>query len=167
MNTVESNVMELACFEVSEHGRLISANKRFCRLFGFSESEIPWHYVTDLCRYVQDWENYKNTADQNSFVIRMKNRKGRSFNCDVVRETILKPNGEIVDRNMVRRKGEAAGALEIVQTSSLSVVFLGRCGGCGEHIRVRTAAETHMRMLCDNCAAAAFPEAYRVREGQM
>lgn len=167
MNTVESNVMDFACFEVSEHGRLISANKRFCRLFGFCESEIPWHYVTDLCRYVQDWENYKNTADQNCFVIRMKNRKGRSFNCDVVRETIQKPNGEIVYRNMVRRKGDADAAFGDIQTTSLSVVFLGRCGSCGEHIRVRTAAETHLRMLCDTCAAAVYPEAYHVREGQM
>ncbi len=165
MNAVESNVMELACFEVSEHGRLISANKRFCRLFGFSESEIPWHYVTDLYRHVQDWENFKNAVDQNSFVIRMKNRKGRSFNCDVIRETIQKANGEIVYRNVVRRKDDSAIALENVQTKSLSVVFLGRCGGCGERIRVATAAETHMRMLCDACAAVAYPEAYHVREG--
>jgi len=167
MNTVETNVMEMACFEVSEHGRLISANKRFCRLFGFEESEIPWHYVTDLYRHVQDWEAFKNATDKNSFVIRMKNRKGRSFNCDVIRETIQKPTGEIVFRNIVRRKGEAACAMDVAPLKSSAVVFLCRCAHCGEHIRVATAAETHLRMLCDKCAVQAYPEAYHVREGQM
>lgn len=167
MSVLETNVVEMACFEVSEHGRLISANKRFCRLFGFEESEIPWHYVTDLYRHVQDWEKFKNAIDQNSFVIRMKNRKGRSFNCDVVREIIQKSNGEVVYRNVVCRQGESSSSLNAVQTKSSAVVFLGRCAHCGEQIRVATAAEMHLRMLCDKCAASAFPEAYRVREGQM
>ena len=158
----------MACFEVSEHGRLVSANKRFCKLFGFEESEIPWHYITDLCRHVEDWESFRNSTDQHCFVIRMKNRKGRSFDCDVIRETIQKPTGEIIFRNMVCRKDKAApSSMESFAVKTPAVVFLCRCAHCGEHIRVATAAETRLRMVCDKCAVKAYPEAYHVREGQM
>lgn len=163
---IESNTIEMACFEVNEHGRLLSGNKRFCRLFGFSDAEVQWHYITDLCRHAKDWEGFKKAADQAVFEVRMKNRKGRSFCCKVVRQTVLMPTGEIVYRNMLCRKGEALSAMATA-TSSLSLVFLGRCGRCGAQIRVGTAAETRLRMLCDTCAAQAYPEAYHVKEGQM
>jgi hypothetical protein len=52
MMGMDLNSLETACFEVNEHGRLISGNKRFCRMFGFkSEDEVMWHYVTDLYRH--------------------------------------------------------------------------------------------------------------------
>lgn len=170
MSVVESNTVDVACFEVNEHGRLISGNRRFCRLFGFNESEIPWHYVTDLYRHVADWETFKNAMGQDVFEIRMKNRKGRSFCCKVVREIIQKDSGEIVFKNMVCRKSDAAVQLSAqfaAHGNSLSVVFLGRCDHCGAHVRVNTVAEARMKMLCDNCAVKAYPEAYHIKEGQM
>ncbi len=166
MNTMETNTIEMACFEVNEHGRLLSGNKRFCRMFGFDESEIQWHYVTDLYRHVKDWENFRTAAEQNSFVIRMKNRKGRSFSCNVVREMIQKPSGEIIFRNTVHRQGEAVDADAVVSTPS-SVVFIAKCAHCGEHIRVNSVAETRMRMLCNACAAREYPEAYHAKEARM
>ena len=46
---IEMNTnQETACFEVNEHGRILSGNRRFCRMFGFDENELRWHYLNDL-----------------------------------------------------------------------------------------------------------------------
>ena len=122
MITTES-MIDQAFFEVNEHGRLLSGNKRFCRMFGFEESEVPWHYVTDLCRFIGDWDAYRVNMTKVSFSIRMKNRKGRSFMCNLVREIFQKPDGEIVFRNMVSKVGENKTNLA-VDTAPLSMVFI-------------------------------------------
>lgn len=159
-----TNSVEMATFDVNEHGRLLGGNKRFCRMFGFESDEVSWHYITDLCRHAKDWESFMESDPQTAFEIRMKNRKGRSFFCKLVRETVQNESGEIIYRNMLCRKSET---IAIPAANSLSLVFLGRCGQCGKQIRVNTAAEARMRMLCDDCAAMAYPEAFHAREGQM
>ena len=60
------NTIDLAYFEVNEHGRLLSGNRRFCRMFGFEPSELPWHYVTDLYRYTSDWESFRRDTQSAS-----------------------------------------------------------------------------------------------------
>ena len=35
-------------------------------------------------------------------------------------------------------------------------------GRCGDQVRVNTLAETRMRVLCDACAAKAYPEAFNI-----
>ena len=165
MITTES-VIDQAFFEVNEHGRLLSGNRRFCRMFGFEESEVPWHYVTDLCRFPGDWNSYRDNMSQVSFSIRMKNRKGRSFMCNLVREVFQNADGEIVFRNMVCKVGENKGVLA-VSAAPRSMVFIAKCAHCGEQLRVNTAAETRMRILCDSCAARSYPEAYHLKQASV
>ena len=160
------NMIDQAYFEVNEHGRLLSGNRRFCRMFGFEESEIPWHYVTDLCRFIGDWNAYRNNASSVSFSIRMKNRRGRSFMCNLVREIYQNEEGEVIFRNMVCKVGEAKNVVA-AETTPLTMVFIAKCAHCGERIRVNTAAETRMRILCDKCAAESYPEAYHLKQASV
>ncbi|MCF0224731.1 MAG: PAS domain-containing protein [Fibrobacter sp.] len=158
MNSIELNKIDFACFEVNEHGRLLSANRRFCKLFGFAESEIAWHYVTDLCRHQKDWVEFRDSTDRDSFEMRMRNRKGRSFVCRIIRQAIQRPSGEIIFRNILQRKGEAS--VENVLPATQTVVFLAKCAHCGQNIRVNTLGETHYRTLCPACTAQEYPESY-------
>lgn len=162
---------DVACFEVSEHGRILSGNKRFCRMFGFSESEIVWHYITDFYRHVEDWYVLRDCCDlsQHHFVARMKNRKGRSFKCDVAREIRQDENGKIYFRNVVRRiaEDEVVKKEDVLPTESRVVVFVAKCAHCGAQVRVNTLAETHMRVLCDACAAKAYPDAFKLKAVQV
>ena len=159
------NTIDLACFEVNEHGRLLSGNRRFCRMFGFEPSELQWHYVTDLYRYVSDWENFRRDTQSARFNARMKNRRGRSFDCCIVREVFQNEDGEVIFRNTVRKMGEVKAQQE--HTVPLSVVFVTKCSDCGAQIRVGSAPETRLRMLCNQCAAKAFPEAYYSKTAQV
>lgn len=165
MNTIEKNTIDLACFEVNAHGRLISANKRFCRMFGFEESEVKWHYVTDLYRHVKDWEDFRNASEGESFEARLKNRKGRSFDCLIIREVFTGADGEMCFRNVVQRKGEQV-EIKPAETHSTTMVYLAKCAQCGNHIRVANMGETRLRMLCDGCAALAYPEAFHAKEAK-
>ena len=167
MMGMDLNSLETACFEVNEHGRLISGNKRFCRMFGFkSEDEVMWHYVTDLYRHEKEWEEFRNCTStaQHHFVSRMRNRKGRSFKCSIVREIVQDAEGRMIFRNTIRRLGdkEVVQVVEDNEVKTSSVVFLAKCAHCGEQIRVSTLAETRMRMLCGNCTAKAYPEAFHI-----
>ncbi len=159
------NTIDLAYFEVNEHGRLLSGNRRFCRMFGFEPSELPWHYVTDLYRYTSDWERFRRDTESASFNARMKNRRGRSFDCCIVREIYQNDDGEVIFRNTVHKVGEGKGVQP--QTVPLSVVFVTKCSDCGAQIRVRTAPETRLRTLCNDCAAKAFPETYYTKTAQV
>lgn len=162
MITVENNSIDLATFEVNAQGRLISGNKRFCRMFGFGESEVKWHYVTDLYRHVKDWETFRNTAEGDRFEVRLKNRKGRSFDCVIIREVFTNDAGEMCFRNVVLRKGESVAAP--ASETKVTMVYLARCSHCGASVRVSNMGETRFRMLCDSCAAQAYPEAYHLKE---
>ena len=122
------NTIDIACFEVNEHGRLLSGNRRFCRMFGFEPSELPWHYVTDLYRYISDWEKFRHDTQNASFTTRMKNRRGRSFDCCIVREIFQNEDGEVIFRNTIHKIGEGKGV--VTQTVPLSVVFLAKCSDC-------------------------------------
>lgn len=156
-----TNTIELACFEVNEYGRFLSGNRRFCRMFGFEPSELPWHYVTDLYRYPDDWDKFRYDSKKTYFNVRMKNRRGRSFDCCIIREILQDADGEIIFRNTIRKVGDVPAA---VQSASLSVVFVARCSECGEQIRVESAPETKLRMLCNRCAAKAFPETFYAKK---
>ena len=66
---------------------------------------------------------------------------------------------------MVHKVGEGKAAN--VATTPLSVVFLAKCADCGAQIRVTSVAETRLRMLCNHCAAKAFPETFYAKSAQM
>ena len=163
MNVVEKNTVEMACFEVNVHGRLISGNRRFCRMFGFEESEVPWHYVTDLYRHLKDWENLRTAPEGCRFEARLKNRRGRSFDCLIIREIFTNADGELCFRNVVQRKGEQV-ATKPLDEKSTTMVFLVKCARCSNPIRVANMGETRLRMLCGNCSALAYPEAFHQKE---
>lgn len=159
------NTIDIACFEVNAHGRLLSGNRRFCRMFGFEPSELQWHYVTDLYRYVSDWEKFRRDTQTASFTMRMKNRRGRSFDCCIVREIYQDQDGEVIFRNTIHKIGE--GRMPVTSTVPLSVVFIAKCSDCGAQIRVASAPETRFRMLCNQCAVKAFPEAFYRKSAQV
>lgn len=162
--------LDVACFEVSEHGRILSGNRRFCRMFGYEEAEIGWHYITDFYRYQNEWETFRNCEDQTQhhFVARMRNRKGRSFKCNVTREILQDEDGRISFRCCVSRIGDAGVAKVPEQvTEDRTIVFMTRCAHCNERVCVNTIAETRMRVLCNSCAAKAYPEAFNLKTAQL
>ena len=158
------NNLDIACFEVNQHGRIISGNRRFCRMFGYSEAEIVWHYITDFYRHREEWELFRNCDDmtQHHFVARMRNRKGRSFKCEITREILQDAEGHVTFRSYVSRMGETK-VPEIHEESTRTVVFMTKCAQCNCQMRVNSLAETRMRVLCDGCAAKAYPEAFNLK----
>lgn len=167
MISVEKNTIELASFEANEHGRLISGNRRFCRMFGFQESEVQWHYVTDLCRKAQDWETFRDADGQDCVNMRMKNRKGRSFCCKLFRNVKQDAEGRLVFCTTIHRVGDPEVAQRTSATQSHTLVFLAKCAHCGQQVRVTTAGEARARLVCDRCAASMYPEAYNIKSAQV
>ncbi len=163
------NYNEEAYFEVNEHGRILTGNRKFCRMFGYDESEIVWHYITDFYRHAKDWNDFRSCDNltQHHFVARMRNRKGRSFKCSITREVLQGADGRITFRNSINRIGEneVAKVSEIGETRS--VVFVAKCAFCGEQMRVNSLAETRMRVLCNTCAAKSYPEAFNLKAAQV
>lgn len=166
----QQNNLDMACFEVNESGRILSSNRRFCRMFGFEESEIVWHYITDFYRYHEEWDALRNCSDltQHHFVARMRNRKGRSFKCSITREVLQDAEGRVSFKCFVSKLGDA-GSVKVPQVpeTSKSMVFVVKCAHCGNQVRVTSLAETRMRVLCDYCAAKAYPEAFNLKAAQM
>lgn len=167
MDAMQTGSRESAFFETNGCGRILKANKRFCRMFGFEESEIEWHYITDLCRNAKDWDNFSKSEMRPSTIIRMKNRKGRSFCCKLYSRVKLLDDGSVVYSVSVRRlslrngNSVPAGDLNEVQ------VFLARCACCGEQIRVATAGEIRIRRMCHRCSAREYPEIYCIRRASV
>lgn len=98
---------DIAICEVNDHGRLLTGNDRFCRMFGFLPQEIAWHYLCDLYRYEKDFKTYIGCAPADSanlrFVVRLRNRKGRSFKCSILREASTDAFGRTIYRNVIQR----------------------------------------------------------------
>ena len=166
-----NNNQETACFEVNEHGRILSGNRRFCRMFGFDESEIRWHYLNDLYRYQKDWEAYRsgNTMLNCSFIAKMRTRKGRSFKCYITREAMQDQQGRLRFRNVVRKlvEGEALAATAPETKVASSVVFLAKCDHCGCQIPMSGTHRIHLTTLCRDCARKAYPEAFELKSAQV
>src|SRR5574344_565106 len=91
---------DTAVCEVNGHGRLLSGNDRFCRMFGFLPQEIAWHYLCD--------------------------RKGRSFKCSILREASTDASGRIVYRNVIQRLSGAgrARSFPLKSAGNASVLYL-------------------------------------------
>ena len=171
--------LDTACFEVNESGRILSSNRRFCRMFGFEESEIVWHYITDFYRHRfgcgldhlgQDlfYQLRIIHLTQHHFVARMRNRKGRSFKCSITREVVQDAEGRVSFKCFVSKLGDAESVkIPEVSETAKSMVFVVKCAHCGNQVRVNTLAETRMRVLCDYCAAKAYPDAFNLKTAQM
>lgn len=100
---------EAAFCKINVHGRFLAANKKFCRLFGFSsEAEVEWHYFRDLFRYENDWNSFISTDSATElFTVKLKNRKGRSFFAQIFRKPSFS-NGKTIYLNTFQ-KISAAG----------------------------------------------------------
>ena len=89
--TIEENINEAenAVCIANNSGRILTANKRFCKMFGFDQSEVKWHYLGDLYRRRDELTSVlKNFPEHNDVLeTRMRNRRGRSFNCILTRRT--------------------------------------------------------------------------------
>lgn len=103
---------KIARCEINESGRILNANRKFCKMFGFEADEPMWHYICDLYRYQKDWETYRSMifepSQEQVFLVRMKNRRGRSFKCSVVRSVRHDENGNILFVNEISRLKESA-----------------------------------------------------------
>ena len=167
-----NNNQETACFEVNEHGRILSGNRRFCRMFGFDESEIRWHYLNDLYRYQKDFVAFLSGTDaaRCNFIAKMRTRKGRSFKCSITREAFQDAYGKVHFRSTVRKMvaGEAVTAAPAVENvAASSVVFLAKCDHCGVQIPVARARGVKLSTLCSDCARKAYPEVYELKTAQV
>lgn len=93
--------------DINESGRILSANKKFCKMFGFALDEPMWHYICDLYRYPKDWETCRamiaEPVAEQTFLVRMKNRRGRSFKCSVIRTLKKDANGNVYFSNEISR----------------------------------------------------------------
>ena len=123
---------DTAVCEVNGHGRLLDGDERFCHMFGFLPQEIAWHYLCDLYRYEKDFKAYIGCAPADSanlrFVVRLRNRKGRSFKCSILREASTDASGRIVYRNVIQRlSGAGAGrarSVPLKNAGKASVLYL-------------------------------------------
>lgn len=79
----------VATVTVNRSGRILSADKVFCRMFGFKPEECKWHYICDCVGGVDRW----NTIRDNLVPVDTKGygRRNRSFHCTVT------PIMELVD----------------------------------------------------------------------
>lgn len=65
---------------VNRAGRIISADRKFRRMFSFPEGDDPeWHYITDFVGGPLSWGTIRDTGGTAD--IRARNRRGRSFAC--------------------------------------------------------------------------------------
>lgn len=98
---------KVARCEINETGRILNANKKFCKMFGFALDEPMWHYICDLYRYPKDWETFRlmtqEESDNQTFLVRMKNRRGRSFKCSILRTTRVDENGSLIYSHEITR----------------------------------------------------------------
>jgi PAS domain S-box-containing protein len=87
--TIDENIdaAEDAVCIVNYSGRILTANKRFCKMFGFEQDEVKWHYLCDLYRHKDELNTILKKIPEHSDVLqtKMRNRAGRSFPCILTR----------------------------------------------------------------------------------
>ncbi len=173
----ETNLMDAqeATCVVNSHGRLLSANSRFCRMFGFESDEPEWHYLADLYRHEEEWNQFRTSTahpeQERHFLARMRNRKGRSFKCKITRRAEYNPSGDLVFVNTIA-KIVSARDMQFTHNEGFATVakqvFWIRCSACarvrdGEGHWIEPAAanrvlrSSHRSEYCPECAAKIFP----------
>lgn len=174
MMSLNYNDDEIALCEVNEHGRLLNANRRFCKLFGFSESDVPWHYVKDLYRYEKDWDAYQKCSPERGsnirFVARLKNRKGRSFKCSISRDVFQDDTGRIIYRNQIQKlldsSKDTSDNFNVPSSNESSFVYLAKCVCCSKQLKISASHRDDSRLpiYCPECATSIFSKSYISKE---
>ena len=71
----------VATVTVNRSGRILSADKMFCRMFGFKPSECKWHYICDCVGGVESWAHIRDNLITGD--IRAHSRNRRAFRCSI------------------------------------------------------------------------------------
>lgn len=164
------------------HGRLLHANEKFCKLFGFDAVDVAWRYILDLHRNLSDWEMIQRSLEESSSIhllqLRMRHRKGRSFPCEIKAQCVELENGSIGFRMEIQK--QLTVATEDLQIGDMStnrqqhnLVYLTACHACGKVkdsagkwvTPLRPVAKTKHRKpcYCHDCSAALFPDLVEVQ----
>lgn len=106
--TISENINEkeeAICIS-NKSGRILTANKHFCKLFGFEQHEIKWHYLCDFYRGKNKFsETFEKTTENEEEVLqtKMRSRSGRSFYCILKRKIIESTEGIPILMNIFQR----------------------------------------------------------------
>lgn len=165
---------EAACI-VNTHGRLLAANQRFCRMFGFQNEEAQWHYLSDLYRHASEWKLFRESAndsdEQRHFVARLRNRKGRSFKCRIARQSVVNDEGKLIFVNSIAKIDSPRDAvLPLAENGHTTIrqLYFNSCAEChrvqdavGQWIMPDSSRSQPRRPqrphYCPDCAAKLFP----------
>jgi len=95
--TIDENINETeeAVCVANNSGRILTANKSFCKMFGFDQNEVKWHYLCDLYRHKSEFNSVLKEPPEKEDVLqtRMRNRSGRSFPCILIRRATKSAEG--------------------------------------------------------------------------
>jgi PAS domain S-box-containing protein len=165
---------DVACV-VNFHGRILEANPRFCRMFGFENDEPQWHYFVDLYRHASEWKLFHDSigvpGEERHFLVRLRNRKGRSFKCKLTRVAQLDDFGRLIYINTVAKIDAVRESVAVSGEGSPQVparLYFTVCSGCsrvrdehGQWIEAprKTGAASPSRQIhyCPACAEKMFP----------
>jgi len=91
--TIDENINEKeeAVCVANNSGRILTANKRFCKMFGFDPNEVRWHYLCDLYRHKNEFSAIPEKEEV--LQTRMRSRSGRSFPCILTRRATKSAEG--------------------------------------------------------------------------
>jgi len=104
--TIDENINEAeeAVCIANNAGRILIANKRFCKMFGFEPNEVKWHYLCDLYRYKGDLNHLPEKSEsEGALRLRMRNRAGRSFPCVLTRRATKSVEGIPLLMHLIQR----------------------------------------------------------------
>lgn len=160
----------------NSHGRLLEANRRFCRMFGLEPEEVPWHYALDLHRNECDWLTFQQAMESqgrvDAYPLRLRHRKGRSFQCLVQSQRMMTKNGQVRYQTRIKKLVASESPVQVIpanggQSLDDSLVYLTVCHACGKvkdsHGEWRDpphpVRQTKHRKpcYCPECTAQLFP----------
>ena len=164
-------------FETNSHGRLLGANRRFCRMFGVRPDEVLWHYILDFHRREEDWHNFREAMETHgqisAYMLKMRHRKGRSFLCLLNSSRVLGEDGVVRYQTQLQKvsSGVTAGNVRtiptVVQGAADSLIYLTVCHACGKvkngqglwlsPVRSVKPAAHRKACYCPECSAQLFP----------
>lgn len=180
---LETLHQDCACLS-NAHGRLVAGNRKFCKLFGFSEEEVEWHYLVDIYRNAADWQVVRNHVELygelRNFCVRLRNRRGRSFFCKLERIPVSMPDGSLLylttmlklatvrsnDKDLL----DVRRLRELASQGNHGLVYLVTCHSCQKvrdthgawiplpHGSARNSVSRRLPEYCPQCAARLYPE---------
>lgn len=164
----------LARCVTNSHGRLLEADSRFCKLIGLEPADVPWRYMVDFYRQESDWVSLcallEKHGEVDSYILRLRHRKGRAFRCLLRSVRHMDEQGRIRYVNEIQKLDMGAGVSRTaLPTMSLGggVVYLTACHACGkvkdahgewlEPMQPVRPASSRKPCYCPHCSSQLFP----------